>query len=163
MISIIVAIAKDNVIGKDNKLLWHISEDLKRFKKITTGKKMIMGRKTFESLPGILPNREHIVLTRDNNFNVDSDKVTIEHDFNSVLQRYLECEDEVFVIGGAEIYKQFLPYAKKLYLTKVDEEFEGDTYFPGINYSNYNTEYTSEKFIDEKNGLHYTFVNLIQM
>ncbi|NMF04401.1 dihydrofolate reductase [Clostridium beijerinckii] len=162
MISIIVAIAKDNVIGKDNKLLWHISEDLKRFKKITTGKKMIMGRKTFESLPGILPNREHIVLTRDNNFNVDSDKVTIEHDFNSVLQRYLECEDEVFVIGGAEIYKQFLPYAKKLYLTKVDEEFEGDTYFPGINYSTYNTEYTSEKFIDEKNGLHYTFVNLIQ-
>jgi len=162
MISIIVAIAKDNVIGKDNKLLWHISEDLKRFKKITTGKKMIMGRKTFESLPGILPNREHIVLTRDNNFNVDSDKVTIEHDFNSVLQRYLKCEDEVFVIGGAEIYKQFLPYAKKLYLTKVDEEFEGDTYFPGINYSNYNTEYTSEKFIDEKNGLHYTFVNLIQ-
>lgn len=162
MISIIVAIAKDNVIGKDNKLLWHISEDLKRFKKITTGKKMIMGRKTFESLPGILPNREHIVLTRDNNFNVDSDKVTIEHDFNSVLQRYLKCEDEVFVIGGAEIYKQFLPYAKKLYLTKVDEEFEGDTYFPGINYSNYNTEYTSKKFIDEKNGLHYTFVNLIQ-
>ncbi|AJH02079.1 diacylglycerol kinase [Clostridium beijerinckii] len=162
MISIIVAIAKDNVIGKDNKLLWHISEDLKRFKKITTGKKMIMGRKTFESLPGILPNREHIVLTRDNNFNVDSDKVTIEHDFNSVLQRYSECEYEVFVIGGAEIYKQFLPYAKKLYLTKVDEEFEGDTYFPGINYSNYNTEYTSEKFIDEKNGLHYTFVNLIQ-
>ncbi|NRT78685.1 dihydrofolate reductase [Clostridium beijerinckii] len=162
MISIIVAIAKDNVIGKDNKLLWHISEDLKRFKKITTGKKMIMGRKTFESLPGILPNREHIVLTRDNNFNVDSDKVTIEHDFNSVLQRYSECEDEVFVIGGAEIYKQFLPYAKKLYLTKVDEEFEGDTYFPGINHSNYNTEYTSEKFIDEKNGLHYTFVNLIQ-
>ncbi|AQS07820.1 dihydrofolate reductase [Clostridium beijerinckii] len=162
MISIIVAIAKDNVIGKDNKLLWHISEDLKRFKKITTGKKMIMGRKTFESLPGILPNREHIVLTRDNNFNVDSDKVTIEHDFNSVLQRYLKCEDEVFVIGGAEIYKQFLPYAKKLYLTKVDEEFEGDTYFPGINYSNYNIEYTSEKFIDEKNGLHYTFVNLIQ-
>ncbi|MBC2458192.1 dihydrofolate reductase [Clostridium beijerinckii] len=162
MISIIVAIAKDNVIGKDNKLLWHISEDLKRFKKITTGKKMIMGRKTFESLPGILPNREHIVLTRDNNFNVDSDKVTIEHDFNSVLQRYLECEDEVFIIGGAEIYKQFLPYAKKLYLTKVDEEFEGDTYFPGINYSNYNTEYTSDKFIDEKNGLHYTFVNLIQ-
>ncbi|MZK50443.1 dihydrofolate reductase [Clostridium beijerinckii] len=163
MISIIVAIAKDNVIGKDNKLLWHISEDLKRFKKITTGKKMIMGRKTFESLPGILPNREHIVLTRDNNFNVDSDKVTIEHDFNSVLQRFLECEDEVFIIGGAEIYKQFLPYAKKLYLTKVDEEFEGDTYFPVINYSNYNTEYTSEKFIDEKNGLHYTFVNLIQM
>ncbi|AVK48868.1 diacylglycerol kinase [Clostridium sp. MF28] len=162
MISIIVAIAKDNVIGKDNKLLWHISEDLKRFKKITTGKKMIMGRKTFESLPGILPNREHIVLTRDNNFNVDSDKVTIEHDFNSVLQRYLKCEDEVFVIGGAEIYKQFLPYAKKLYLTKVDEEFEGDTYFPGINYSNYNIEYTSEKFIDEKNRLHYTFVNLIQ-
>lgn len=160
MISIIVAVAKDNVIGKDNKLLWHISEDLKRFKRITTNKKMIMGRKTFQSLPGVLPNREHIVITRDENFKVDSDKVTIIHDLNLLLEMYLNCEEEVFIIGGAEIYKQFLPYAKKLYLTKIEEAFEGDTYFPEINFNEFKAEYTSEQFTNEKNGLHYTFIDL---
>jgi dihydrofolate reductase len=160
MISIIVAVAKDNVIGKDNKLLWHISEDLKRFKRITTNKKMIMGRKTFQSLPGILPNREHIIITRDKNFIIDSDKVEIVHDLSSLLEMYSKCEEEIFIIGGAEIYKQFLPYAQKLYLTKVEEAFEGDTYFPKINYDEFKTEYISEQFTDEKNGLHYTFIDL---
>lgn len=160
MISIIVAIAKDNVIGKDNKLLWHLSEDLKRFKKITTNKKMIMGRKTFQSLPGVLPNREHIIITRDSNFKVDSDQVTIIHSLSSLIERYEKSEEEIFVIGGAEIYNQFLPHAQKLYLTKIEEAFEGDTYFPKINFDEFKTEYTSERFIDEKNGLHYTFVNL---
>lgn len=160
MISIIVAIAKDNVIGKDNKLLWHISEDLKRFKKITTGKKMIMGRKTFESLPGILPNREHIILTRDKNFKVDSDMVKIVYDLNSLIKEYSTSEEEIFVIGGAEIYKQFLPYAEKLYLTKIEEAFEGDTHFPEINFEKFKTEYESEQFVDEKNGLHYKFIDL---
>jgi dihydrofolate reductase len=162
MISLIVAIAKNNVIGRDNKLLWHISEDLKRFKKITTGKKMIMGRKTFESLPGILPNREHIVITRDKNFKIDSDMVKVVHDLNSLIQEYSKCEDEIFIIGGAEIYKQFLPYAQKLYLTNIDESFEGDTYFPEINFDEFKAEYTSEQFIDEKSGLHYTFINLVR-
>ena len=162
MISIIVAIAKNNVIGKDNKLLWHISEDLKRFKKITTDKKMIMGRKTFESLPGILPNREHIVITRDENFKVDSDKVIIEHDLDLVIKKYLKSKDEIFIIGGAEIYKQCLPCAQKLYLTRIDEIFEGDTYFPEVNYDDYSTVYTSNEFVDEKNGLKYTFIDLIK-
>ena len=160
MISISVAVAKNNVIGKDNKLLWHISEDLKRFKQITSNKKMIMGRKTFESLPGILPNREHIIVTRDENFNVDSDKVTIVHDLNSLLEKYSKCEDEIFVIGGAEIYKQLLPYTQKIYLTKIDETFEGDTYFPEINYDEFKTNYVSEQLIDEKNSLQYTFIDL---
>ena len=92
MLSLIVAIANDNVIGKDNKLIWHISNDLKRFKEITSGKKMIMGRKTFESLPGILPNREHIILTRDKNYNVDSNQVTIEYYFDSLLEKYKNSE-----------------------------------------------------------------------
>lgn len=160
MISIIVAVAKDNVIGKDNKLLWHISEDLKRFKKITTDKKMIMGRKTFQSLPGVLPNRDHIIITRDTNFKVTSDRVEIVHDLNSLLDMYMKIEEEIFVIGGAEIYNQFLPYAQKLYLTKIDASFEGDTYFPKINFDEFKTESSSEKFTDEKNGLHYTFINL---
>jgi len=162
MISISVAVAKNNVIGKDNKLLWHISEDFKRFKMITSNKKMIMGRKTFESLPGILPNREHIVVTRDENFKVDSDKVKIVHDLNSLLEKYSKCEDEIFVIGGAEIYKQLLPYTQKIYLTKIDATFEGDTYFPEINYDEFKTDYVSEQFIDEKNGLNYIFIDLVR-
>lgn len=162
MISISVAVAKNNVIGKDNKLLWHVSEDLKRFKKNTSNKKMIMGRKTFESLPGILPDREHIVVTRDENFKVNSDKVTIVNDLNSLLKKYSNCEDEIFVIGGAEIYKQLLPYTQKIYLTKIDETFEGDTYFPEINYDEFKTEYTSEQLTDEKNGLNYTFIDLVR-
>ena len=162
MISISVAVSKNNVIGKDNKLLWHISEDLKRFKRITSNKKMIMGRKTFESLPGILPNREHIVVTRDENFNVDSAKVTIVHDLNSLLEEYSKCEDEIFVIGGSEIYKQLLPYTQKIYLTKIDETFEGDTYFPEINYDEFKTDFVSEQFIDEKNSLQYTFIDLVR-
>ena len=162
MLSISVAVAKNNIIGKDNTLPWHISEDLKRFKRITSDKKMIMGRKAFESLPGILPNREHIIITRNKNFTVDSDMVIIVHDLNSLVQKYSKCEDEIFVIGGAEIYEQFLPYVQKIYLTQIDETFEGDTYFPELNYDEFKTEYTSEKFTDKKNGLHYTFIDLVR-
>ena len=160
MLSISVAVAKNNVIGINNTLPWHISEDLKRFKKITSNKKMIMGRKAFESLPGILPNREHIIITRNENYTVDSDQVTIVHDLNSLIEKYSKCEDEVFVIGGAEIYKQFLPYTQKIYLTTIEETFQGDTFFPDINYNEFKTDYSSEQFTDEKNGLHYTFINL---
>lgn len=160
MLSISVAVAKNHVIGINNTLPWHISEDLKRFKRITSNKKMIMGRKAFESLPGILPNREHIIITRNENYTVDSDQVTIVHDLNSLIEKYSKCEEEVFVIGGAEIYNQFLPYTQKIYLTIIEETFEGDTFFPEINYDEFKTEYTSEQFTDEKNGLHYTFINL---
>jgi len=160
MLSISVAVAKNNVIGKDNTLPWHISEDLKRFKRITSDKKMIMGRKAFESLPGILPNREHIIITRNTDFKVDSDMVKIVYDLNSLVEKYSKCEDEIFVIGGAEIYEQFLPYVQKIYLTQIDENFDGDTYFPELNYNEFKTEFTSEKFTDEKNGLHYTFIDL---
>lgn len=162
MLSIIVAIAQNNVIGKDNKLIWHISEDLKRFKQITNGKKMIMGRKTFESLPGVLPNREHIIVTRDKNYKVDSDKVTIVKDLSSLIDQYKDCEDEIFIIGGSEIYKQMLPYAHKLYLTKINNSFDGDTFFPKISYDDYKVEYTSEEFTDDKSGVKYKFIDLIR-
>lgn len=162
MISIIVAIANDNVIGKDNKLIWHISEDLKRFKRITNNHKMIMGRKTFQSLPGVLPNREHIIITRDSNFNVDSNQVSICHDLDSLIKKYENSEEEVFIIGGAEIYTQFLPHAHKLYLTRINHNFDGDTYFPEINYDNFEIESTSEPIIDEKNNIEYKFINFIK-
>ncbi|MBW6411514.1 dihydrofolate reductase [Clostridium weizhouense] len=160
MISLIVAIAKNNIIGNDNKLIWHISNDLKRFKEITTGKTMIMGRKTFESLPGILPNRKHVILTRDKNFNVNSDSVIIFNDFNDLIEKYSNCEEEVFVIGGGEIYKQMLPYADKLYLTKINKDFSGDTYFPEFNENEFKVEYKSDLLVDEKSNLEYTFINL---
>ena len=160
MFSIIVAIANKNIIGGDNKLLWHISEDLKRFKSITTGHTIVMGRKTFESFPKPLPNRHHVVLTRDKNYKVDSDQVTVINDIETVMKTYENSGSEIFIIGGGEIYNLFLPYCNKLYLTKIKEDFEGDTYFPEINYNEWTITESSEKYIDSKNNLSYQFINL---
>ena len=163
MLSIIVAIAaSNNAIGKDNSLLWHISEDLKRFKEITSGHKILMGRKTFESLPGILPNREHIILTRDKNFNVDSDKVTIINNIEDAIKYYKDSNEEIFIIGGGEVYKEFLPFANKLYLTKVYKDFDADTFFPQINLDEWKVIHTSETKIDEKSGLNFDFIDLLR-
>ncbi len=163
MLSIIVAIsAYNNAIGKDNSLLWHISEDLKRFKEITSGHKILMGRKTFESLPGILPNREHIILTRDKHFNVDSDKVTIINNIEDAIKYYKDSNEEIFIIGGGEIYKEFLPFANKLYLTKVYKDFDADTFFPQINLDEWKVIHTSETKIDEKSGLNFEFIDLLR-
>ena len=163
MLSIIVAIAaSNNAIGKDNSLLWHISEDLKRFKEITSGHKILMGRKTFESLPGILPNREHIILTRDKNFNVDSDKVTIINNIEDAIKYYKDSNEEIFIIGGGEVYKEFLPFANKLYLTKVYKDFDADTFFPQINLDEWKVIHTSETKIDEKSGLNFEFIDLLR-
>ncbi len=131
MLSTIVAIAKNNVIGKDNKLIWHLPEDLKRFKNITTGKVIIMGRKTFESLGRILPNRKHVILCNDMEMNIEDENVEILDSIEK-LDKYINSEEECFVIGGATIYKLLMPYVEKLYITKINEEFEGDVYFPEI-------------------------------
>ncbi|WP_143318090.1 dihydrofolate reductase [Clostridium sp. HBUAS56017] len=162
MLSIIVAKAENNVIGGDNKLLWHISEDLKRFKGITTNHTIIMGRKTFESLPKVLPNRHHVIITRDANYKVDSDQVTILHDLNEVLDKYENSEEEVFIIGGGEIYNLLFPYCKKLYLTKINKNFEGDTYFPNINFNEWGVIESSYEKINDEDGLKYEFINLIR-
>ena len=112
MLSIIVAMAKNNVIGKDNKLIWNLPDDLKRFKELTTGKNIIMGRKTFESLGRVLPNRKHIVLTKNKNWHYESDQVEVVNDIKDI-SKYIEDNNENFVIGGAEIYKMLIQYAKK--------------------------------------------------
>ncbi len=132
MLSIIVAKSKNNAIGKDNKLLWHISDDLKRFKNLTTNHTIIMGRKTFESLGRVLPNRLHIVLTRDENYKVDNENVKIIHDI-SELDKYVQDESENFVIGGAQIYASLISKCDKLYITQINKDFIGDSYFPNIN------------------------------
>lgn len=132
-ISIIVAIAENNAIGKDNKLLWHISEDLKRFKKLTTGHTLIMGRNTFLSLPnGALPNRRHIVISDVADESFDGCEMASSIDAAIAMAGSSE---ECFVIGGGMVYAQFLPMAGKLYLTRVHHSFEADTFFPEIDFS----------------------------
>ena len=131
MLSIIVAKAKNNIIGKDNGMLWKLPDDLKRFKEKTTGHTIIMGRKTFESLGGILPDRMHIILSRNPDFNIDSDYVKVVHSLLE-LQPYMNDEEEHFVIGGAIIYNLLMPYCKKMYVTQIDKHFEGDALFPRI-------------------------------
>ena len=132
MLSIIVAKAKNNIIGKDNQLIWHLPEDLKRFKNLTTGHRIIMGRKTFESLGRILPNRKHIILCNDMEMNIEDENVEVLEDI-SMLKKYIESEEENFVIGGATIYRLLMPYSNKLYITHINEKFDGDVYFPKIN------------------------------
>lgn len=132
MLSIIVAKAKNNIIGKDNSLIWHLPEDLKRFKSLTTGHTIIMGRKTFESLGRVLPNRHHIILCNDMEMNIDNENVEILGDI-SMLDTYINSSEENFVIGGATMYKLLMPYCTKMYITEIDKEFEGDVSFPEIN------------------------------
>ena len=160
MISIIAAVAKNNIIGGDNKLYWHIPEDLKHFKDITSNHTIIMGRKTFQSLPNVLPKRHHIVLTKDKNYIIDSDSVTIVHNLKEIVDKYKTSKEEVFVIGGGEIYSAFLPYCKNLYLTKINKNFEGDTSFPKIEPSQWKVTYSSELNKTLKDNLEFKFINL---
>lgn len=159
MINIIVALAEKNrAIGKDNKLLWHIPEDLKRFKEITSGHPVVMGRKTYESIGRLLPNRLNIIITRDTAYTVHSSQpnaVKICHSLDEALE-YAKNDPEVFVIGGGEIFRQAMPIADKLYLTLVEGDFEGDVFFP--DYSEF-TKVAFEKK-SEGNGYSYRFVEL---
>ena len=157
MLSIIVAKAKNNIIGKDNTLIWSLPADLKRFKELTTGHTIIMGRKTFESLGRVLPNRKHIVFTQNPDFKVNDENVKVVHSMLEI-QEYIENKEENFVIGGAMIYNLLMPHVTKMYVTEIKEEFEGDTFFPKIDTEIWN-EVSREKGIqDEKNNLDYDYV-----
>ncbi|NQU51735.1 MAG: dihydrofolate reductase [Bacteroidetes bacterium] len=156
-ISIIVAIAENFAIGKNNDLLFHLPNDLKRFKEITSGHTIIMGRNTLLSLPKWpLPNRRHIVITdkKDDAF-VGCETV---FSINEAIEK-VKNEEEAFVIGGGMIYKQFYEVAGKLYLTLVHKPFDADIYFPEINYSEWNENFR-EDFQDEKNNFEYSYLNL---
>ena len=161
MLSIIVAIANQNVIGKDNKLIWHLPEDLKRFKKITTGHKIIMGRRTFESLGGILPNRKHIILCNDMEMNIEDENVEVLDDI-SKLDKYINTDEECFVIGGATIYKLLMPYANKMYITKINQDFEGDVYFPEIKEEEWKEISKEQGLTDEQNPFNYEYITYIR-
>ncbi|MGI6710067.1 MAG: dihydrofolate reductase [Bacilli bacterium] len=137
MISIIVAIGKNNLIGKGNDLPWHYPEDLNYFKQTTLNKTVLMGEQTFYSIfdriKKPLPNRDNIVATLDKDFNFPGVKVT--NDLISFLKQ--KHEEEIFVIGGLQIYKLALPYADRLYITHINKEYEGDVFFPEIDFANY--------------------------
>lgn len=126
MITLIVACSRNWVIGKDNQLIWHLPEDLKRFKRLTTGGTVLMGRKTFESIGKPLPNRTNLILTNDLDFKADG--CTIYHSLIDALQH----DKNIFVIGGSQIYQQTIKVADRIELTMIDKDFEGDAYFPQI-------------------------------
>ncbi len=145
---------RNRVIGKDNKLPWKLSADLKRFKGITSGKPVIMGRKTFESIGRPLPNRLNIVITRDNNYKADG---CIAVDSAEKALKAAGNASEAMVIGGEQIFRMFLPEASRMYLTFIDADFEGDAYFPEYNKNEWKEIFKEEH---ESDGLRYAFVNL---
>jgi dihydrofolate reductase len=155
MISIIVATDNLGGIGKDNQLLWHLPNDLKRFKFITNNHVIIMGRKTFESIGRVLPNRTNVVVSRNKDLVLDG--CVIFSSLEEAINHY--ASEDVFIIGGGEIYKQALPLADKVYLTKVDTELEADTHFPEISEKDWEVILLENHSIDDKHPYNYTFIN----
>ena len=155
MITIIAAIAKNNALGKDNKLIWHLPADLKRFKKITSGHHIIMGRKTFESLGKPLPNRTTIIISRNKNYSVENCIVV-----NSLNDALLKAKADInpFILGGAEIYNQAIKIADILDLTIVHHNFEADVFFPEIDKKIWKETSRQDFKANEQNKYDYSFI-----
>lgn len=152
MISIIAAIGKNRELGRGNDLIWHIKEDLKNFKNLTMGKYIVMGKNTYESLPKHLEGRKYIVLSSSLS---EIENGLLFNDFNKLLEFIKDVDEEVMIIGGARIYKLFLPFADKLYLTEIDSEEKADVFFPDFNKEDYECNVVSTNEVD---GLKYSFV-----
>lgn len=158
MLSIIVAYTdKDRVIGLNGELPWKLPEDLIFFRQTTMNHTIIMGRKTFESLPKVLPGRNHIVLTRDRSYTVDDEMVEVEHNLDKVFKKLKYDKDEHFVIGGAEIYNYAIKYANKIYATVLYEKFDGDAHFPEVS-DKYWVRDTASDIHVSKTGIVYSFL-----
>lgn len=155
-LTIIVAAAENDAIGKDNQLIWHLSNDLKRFKTLTSGHHIIMGRKTFESFPKPLPNRTHIVITRQNNYQAP-DGVIIVNSLADAIDA-AKSDSQPYIIGGGEIYKQGLVFADKIELTRVHHEFEADTFFPEIDMSIWKETSNTLHEKDDKHDYAFSFI-----
>lgn len=156
MISFILAMDENRVIGKDNQLPWHLPEDLKFFKRVTIGHPIVMGRKTFESIGRALPGRENIIITR--NCAYTRDDCTVFYEMEAFLSYcHQNAEEEYFVIGGAEIFKALLPNVERLYITEIHHQFEGDTFFPVLDMSQWELMSREEGLKDEKNPYFYEF------
>ncbi|PVX46303.1 dihydrofolate reductase [Flavobacterium sp. 103] len=160
MIIMIAAVAENNALGKNNELVWHLPNDFKRFKSLTTGHHIIMGRKTFESFPKPLPNRTHVVITRNKNYNPEGCIVV-----DSIEKAISICpENETsFIIGGGEIYNLGLPFADQLEITRVHHSFDADAFFPEINSDDWKEIQTEFNPIDEKHQFAYTYQTLVKV
>lgn len=157
-VNIIVAHAQNRVIGKGNEIPWYIREDMKFFKEATMGKPVIMGRKTYESIPAKhrpLPNRTTFLLTRDTNYEVDHPNVKVVHDFEKALFEAKLMGEEVYVAGGAQVYDLALPYTDRVYATVLLQDFKGDTYFPQLSSDEWYVVDSIEDFVDEQLDLLY--------
>lgn len=155
-VSIIVAVSRNLVIGKDNQLIWKLSADLKRFKALTTGHTIIMGRKTFDSIGKPLPDRTSIVITRQKDYKIEG--CVVVNSLEEALEKSSD-QEEVFVIGGGAIYKEALAKANKVYYTKVHKNFEGDTFFPVLNLKEWESVNRVDCLPDEKNEIPYSFID----
>lgn len=153
MINLIVALDKNNLIGKDNDLPWRLPRDLQYFKSRTLNSPIVMGRKTFQSLPGLLPDRQHVILTK-SGYAVRTPRAESHSSVESVLEKFKG--KDIYVIGGSEIFNLFLSYVDRMYVTYIDEEFEGDTYFPDV-LDNWKMVSNEKGIKDDKNPYDYYF------
>lgn len=157
-LSIIAAVAKNNVIGKGNEIPWNLPDDFAYFRRITAGKTVIMGQKTFESILAKngkpLPDRKNIILTRDENYKFEG--CVVVNSWDTILEMGKSAK-ELFIIGGAQVYALALPYSSKLYLTEIDADIEGDTYFPEFNKNEWQETFSEFHPKDEKNNYNFTF------
>jgi dihydrofolate reductase len=159
-IALIAVLDLQNGIGKDNKLLCHLPADLKHFKQLTMGHHILMGRKTFESLPnGALSGRQNIILTNDLNYKVND--CIIIHSTEAIFQ-YIKNEEKIFVIGGGQIYHSFIQYADLLYITRINHVFDADTFFPEIDPKIWEVQSKTDFYADEKNEFDYSFLTYIK-
>lgn len=158
MITLIAAAAENNSLGKNNAMIWHLPDDFKRFKQLTSGHFIILGRKTYESLDGPLPNRKHIIITRQENYadKLDASCCQVVDSIEAALAQ-LPSEEENFVIGGGEIYKLALPFADKIELTRVHDSFDADAYFPVINPEEWNLMHEEFHPKDERHKIDFTY------
>lgn len=157
-LTMIAAAAENNALGKDNDLLWHLPDDFKRFKKLTTGHKIIMGRKTFESFPRPLPKRVHIIITRDTNYKVAYDDCIVVHSLEDALKLVVN-ENLAFIIGGGEIYRQAEEFSDCIELTRVHATFEdADTFFPELDLERW--QLVEEEYHEKNEGHSYAFTYL---
>lgn len=156
-LSLIAAIGKNYELGKDNQLIWRIKEDLKFFKDTTMGHPIVMGRKTFESLPRVLPGRKNIVISTSE---INNNEIEVYKNIRSFLVKYASLQDEIFVIGGASLYEQFIDMANTMYLTLIDrEEKSADVYFPKFNMEDWNKQVLS---FNKENNIRYKHVKYIR-
>ncbi len=155
MLTMIAAAGENNALGKDGDLVWHLPDDFKRFKQLTTGHYIIMGRKTFESFPKPLPNRTHVVITRNKNY--DKEGCIVVHTLEDALE-IAKDDEQPFIIGGGEIYSLALPFAKKIELTRVHGSFDADAFFPKLDTTQW--KLVDEVFHDKDERHNYAFTYL---